>query len=134
MNHIFRTDRKGRTWLILDESAITPRMRRVAAVERVIKHTGVSFAEVEGDGREKPVCAARWLAMYHLVEILGCNPADAGRVLNKDRTSVLYGVAKEKFRLTGIADPILLKKGHSPNSKPYAGNIPPRSLRCSLAA
>lgn len=134
MNHIFKTDQKGRTWLILDESAITPRMKRIAAVERVIKHTGVSFAEVEGSSREKAVCYARQLAMHHLLRIVGLSASEAGRVLNKDRTSVLYGAAKEKFRLTGIADPILLKGSRSPSPKPYAGNIPPRSLRCSLAA
>lgn len=131
MNHIFRTDQKGRTWLILDESAITPRMRRIAAVERVIKHTGVSFAEIEGDSREKSVCAARWLAMYHLLEIMGLSAAEAGRVINKDRTSVMYGAAKEKLRRTGAVSKIITKDCKTPSALPYGNSVQPR---CSLAA
>ena len=132
--HFYRVDSNGRDWLFLGPEGVTPKFRTDEALRAILEPTGVSLEQVRGESRKRSVVSARWMLMAHIVNVMGKSSTEAGRMLNKDHTGVLYGVAKEKFRLTGIADPILLKKGHSPNSKPYAGNIPPRSLRCSLAA
>lgn len=132
--HFYRVDSNGRDWLFLGPEGVTPKFRTDEALRAVLEPTGVSLEQVRGEGRTKAVVSARWKLMAHMVNVMGKSAADTGRILNKDHTGVLYGVAKEKFRLTGVAEPMLLKKGHTPNPKPYAGNIPPRSLRCSLSA
>lgn len=132
--HAYRMDSNGRDWLFLGPEGVTPKFRTDEALRAILEPTGVSLEQVRSESRKRSVVSARWMLMAHIVNVMGKSSTETGRMLNKDHTGVLYGVAKEKFRLTGIADPIILKKGSAPNPVPYAGNIPPNPRRCSLAA
>lgn len=129
--HYYRVDSNGRDWLFLD--GVTPKFRTDETLRAILEPTGVSLEQVRGEGRKRDVVSARWMLMAHIVNVMGKSSTEAGRMLNKDHTGVLYGVAKEKFRLTGVADPIISKSGRPPNTKPFAGNIPPSKRRCVLA-
>lgn len=132
--HVYRMDSNGRDWLFLGPEGVTPKFKTDEALRAILEPTGVSLEQVRGESRKRAVVAARWKLMAHMVNVMGKSSAETGRLLNKDHTGVLYGVAKEKFRLTGIADPIILRTGRAPNITPYAGSVPPRSRRCVLAA
>lgn len=134
MKHMYRTDVNGRSWLFLYPERETPRLRVESEIGALIDHTGITLAQIRGGSRAGPVCMARWMAMYHLVKNMGYGYAEAGRFLKKDHTAVLYGYAKVHFSKTGEALPILLKRSKQPSGTAYAHNIPPLSLRCSLAA
>lgn len=134
MSHLYRMDSNGRDWLFLSSDGVTPRFKLDELLRAVLRPSGITLEQVRGSSRVRAVVSARWMVMAHLVNVLGKSSTEAGNVLNKDHTAVLYGVAKEKFRTTGVAEPILLRHSAKPSSTPYEGNVPPRSLRCLLAA
>ena len=65
------------------------------AVVLVAAASGVSVADIKGASRTPIVCRARWATM-HLMRARGLSTPQIGRALNRDHTTVLYGLDRVK--------------------------------------
>ena len=79
-----------------DATASSPK----AIIAAVAAHYGLTQAALVSGRRDKPVAAARQLAMYLLNERLRLVPAEIGEILGgRDRTTVLYSIKRITLRL-----------------------------------
>jgi chromosomal replication initiation ATPase DnaA len=71
----------------------------MTAADRVIENAArawsVPVAELLGPGKRQRLCWARWSAMGALSDMGWSTPA-IGRALNRDHTTVLYGLGRLK--------------------------------------
>lgn len=68
-------------------------------VEEVIDKHGISFGQLIGRQRSRPLCAARFEAYYRLSQETTLSLPQIGRALGgKDHTSVLHGIRKYRER------------------------------------
>ena len=64
--------------------------------DQVCKKRGVPIELIRGDGRAKPVCAARHELCYRLYTETGMSLPQVGRFLSKDHSTVLHSVRRYK--------------------------------------
>lgn len=69
-----------------------------AVIQQVARIHGLQPQEVTGRGRTRPVVAARQQAMWLARWRLGLSYAQIGRALDRDHTTVIYGVAQVQAR------------------------------------
>lgn len=85
-------------------SALWPRWYRPPVRFRsdIIANTamrfGVSSSDLAGPSRKRPIANARQDAMLHLHQ-QGWSYASIGRLLNRNHTTVMHGVARARARL-----------------------------------
>jgi chromosomal replication initiator protein len=63
-----------------------------ATLRIVARHFGLAPAAVAGNARLHRLVVARWIVMHICVEAGGYSAAQAGRLLGRDHTTVLYAL------------------------------------------
>jgi chromosomal replication initiation ATPase DnaA len=90
-----------RDLIIMGEAPGPFRWRHI--VEEVIEKHGVTFGQIIGRQRSKPLCVARFEAYFRLSEETTLSLPQIGKIMGgKDHTSVLYGIRKFRER-NGLA-------------------------------
>ncbi len=64
-----------------------------ATIAQVAEMTGISPKAIKGTARDRATCEARWRVMQALHKA-GASQPFIGRVLNKDHTTVTYGLKR----------------------------------------
>lgn len=67
--------------------------RYVDVIERAAAATYYSVEAITGAGRWSMLCEVRF-AVMHVLAGLGLSPENIGKLLNRDRTTVLHGLAR----------------------------------------
>lgn len=88
----------GRDYLYLDLR--TPARKREDECEDFLSEYGVSLEEVRGQRGSDEVVEARWALMDYLFHKRRMSKSEIGRLLNRDRTTVMHGV-QQYARLAG---------------------------------
>lgn len=71
-----------------------------AVLRAVVSVTGFSLGELAGRGRYRTLTYARHLAMFALRSHARLGPADIGRLLDRDHSTVLEGARRIELELT----------------------------------
>lgn len=95
----------GRDYCYLDLR--TPLEKRESECEAFLEPYGFTLSQVINCRRTRDISRASWALMHHLVEVCGHSKSEVGRFLKKDRTSIIYGCAREHHRLTGEVREVL---------------------------
>lgn len=96
--HWMYLNRDGRDYLFLDLR--TPGARRKDECEAFLEDYGVTLDEIMGKRGSDEIVEARWALMAYLFHERGLSKSEIGRILNKDRTTVMHGI-QQHARLAG---------------------------------
>lgn len=89
--------------LLMSEAPGPFRWRHI--VEEVIDKHGITFAQIVGRQRSRPLCAARFEAYFRLSEETSLSLPQIGRIMGgKDHTSVFHGIRKYRQRIEASHD------------------------------
>ena len=74
-------------------------------VARVATWHGLTSKDILGDDRTRPVVAARHEAFFHVVVETGLTLPQIGKRFNRDHTTIMHGVRKQRARIKSGAAP-----------------------------
>lgn len=89
---------------------LTPKEKTARYCDDFLAPYGFTLAQIQGRNKKADMTEARRGLAYHLVEERGWTCAVVGRLLKRDRTTVLSACAREHMLRTGEVRPVLSTK------------------------
>lgn len=106
----------------MTDAIMTPRERTEQYCNAFLDGTGFTLADIQSWNKKADITQARRELAYHLVEQKGWTCAVVGRLLKRDRTTVLSACAREHMLRTGEVRPVLSTRGRRfPSSSKWTG-------------